>query len=371
MKNNNEVMSRSKILCVSSHTGPTQGFGGPAIVFRTFLTFLKEQDYNFVSISTTDKETYREIDAGSKSIFFHSPFLYKYGFSMGILIYLMCAQYKFRYVAINGLSNFPVFFSSFLAAILNKKVILFTHGGLEVSRTESWGYLKRFIYWLNILFLKFINARENLLVVYQSIDEKNKSSFKSINSIVCANYSESFFKKNSPKNFSKLSIVYIGRFSPEKGSKRLMDFLDFFSNIDRTLGHEVTIVIASEIPIKELEFYRHVEGISIFYNVLWTELTGILDRSNILYFPSHTENFGNSLVEGVAYGLVPCIYHDTHWSVLLDKKSAIVESFLREILTADFVDQRTLVEISERVQHVVVNDFIRNKDMSQIIKFIK
>ncbi|MDG1163984.1 MAG: glycosyltransferase [Porticoccaceae bacterium] len=361
----------SKILCISAHTSPTQGFGGPAVVFRTFLNFLSDEGRSFVSLSTTDKNTYSETEGASKSIYFRCLFFFKYGLSIHLLLYMVCIQHKFRYFAVNGLSNFPVFFASLLACLLNKKVVLFTHGGLEVSRTADWFILKRLLYRLNILILRCLDMQNNLLVVYQSKDEQSKSSFKSGRSIICANYPESFFNKKSRKDFSKLAILYVGRFSREKGSNRLIKLLDFYKGLTLKSRDTITLVIASEDAVKELEGYQEIEGISIVYNLSWPQLSEALDKSNVLYFPSVTENFGNSLVEGVAYGLVPCIYQDTHWSVLLEKDSAILEPSLRELLDSNDIDEAALSEMSARVQDVVVNEFIRNKDMSQILDFLK
>ena len=360
-----------KILCISAHTAPTQGFGGPAVVFRTFLNFLLDEGGEFVSLSTTDKNTYSEREGESKNVFFRSCFLFKYGLSVHLLLHMACIQHKFRYFAINGLSNFPVFFASLLALFLNKKVILFTHGGLDETRTADWFILKRLLYQLNILILRHLDIRNNLLVVYQSKDEQSNSSFNPSRPIICANYPESFFNKKSRKDYTKLSILYVGRFSVEKGSHRLIKLLDFYKGLTRKSRDTITLVIASEDTIKELESYQEIEGISIVYNLSWHQLSELLDKSNVLYFPSITENFGNSLVEGVAYGLVPCIYHDTHWSVLLEKDSAISEPVLRELLGSDDIDKSDLLEMSARVQDVVVSEFIRNKDMSQILDFVK
>ena len=91
-------------------------------------------------------------------------------------------------------------------------------------------------------------------------------------------------------------------------------------------------------------------------------MSEVLNKSNVLYFPSVTENFGNSLVEGVAYGLLPCIYHDTHWSVLLENDSAILEPALREFLDSD-VDRSVLFDMSTKVQDVVLFPVV-NRDLN-------
>lgn len=359
-----------RILCVSAHTAPTQGFGGPAVVFRTFLDFLKEREINFVSISTSDKKTYSEVDGHSQSIFYKSPFFYKYGFSVGILLFLIFNHHRFRYFALNGLSNVPVLTAAVLALMSNKKIILFTHGGLEGSRVLGWGVLKRLFYRFNTFILKSIDFRSNLLVVYQTEDELEKSTFNASKSIVCANYPESFFQKEYRKDYSSLSITYIGRFATEKGSQRLSEFLDFFATLDTKSGHQVNLIIASDTVFEELVPYQNVKGISIFYNLTWKEITKVLLRSNVLYFPSRIENFGNSLVEGVAFGLIPCIYRDTHWSILLDRGAAITDSYLRDTLKAEIIEESALQKMAIRGKKVVLDEYIRGKDMSQILEFI-
>jgi glycosyltransferase involved in cell wall biosynthesis len=357
------------LLCVSAHLFPTTGFGGPSVSFSNFIDALELKKIPHEVISTCPGESYQETTDYGRKFFFKSQFLLKYGVSLGILYYLLKEQARFHTVIINGLTNFPLLLSAFIALLLGQEVFVFTRGGLEVNRLNHWSMVKKSIYRLNFQILTLVNRNNKLTLVYQSDDEKLRSELKATKELVCANYEADFFK-SVDKNFATLNILYTGRLSPEKGSQRLLEFLDFFTKNASSKSTFTLAIAASESQVEELERFREHRSINLLYNVNKKEIKDLLERHNVVYMPSIFENFGNSLVEGIANGLVPCVYRDTHWSILLDKEAGLNESELRSLLVDLNIDQRYMRELSKKARQITIDKFIVGRDFSVVIDAI-
>lgn len=356
------------ILCISTHLYPTVGYGGPSVSFDNFLNFLEANKKNFTAVSATNVDSYSKGNNNYLRLFFKSRFLLKYGFSIRLFTFIYRNRDNYDSFIINGITNFPLFFGILVGYYSKKKVFIFTRGGLETSRLKEWNNFKKFYYNLNIKFLNKINLAKNLFLVYQSKDEKIKSCLDAHNTLICSNYSTDSFK-NVKKEFKNLNILYVGRFSPEKGSERLLKFLDYFNDIPNSTS-KIFLAIASNEEILELRKYKNNKRISIQYNLNKSELDKLYEKTNVIFFPSYKENFGNALVEGVINGLVPVVYEDTHWSLLLNKSAALDENELLKAISMDIIDNSYFSMISKNAQLVVVRDFIEGNDFGQILKIL-
>jgi glycosyltransferase involved in cell wall biosynthesis len=353
------------ILCISTHLYPTVGFGGPSVSFDNFLNFLEANKKNFTAVSATNIDSYSKGSKNYLRLFFKSRLLLKYGFSIRLFTFIYRNRANYDSFVINGITNFPLFFGILVGYYSKKKVFIFTRGGLETSRLNEWNNFKKFYYNLNIKFLRKINTSKNLFLVYQSKDEKNKSCLEAHNTLICSNYSVDNFK-NIKKDFKNLNVLYVGRFSAEKGSDRLLRFLDYFNDIPNRTS-KIFLAIASNEEIYDLKKYNHNKRISIQYNLNKSQLDELYQNTNVIFFPSYKENFGNALVEGVINGLVPVVYEDTHWSSLLNKSAALNENELRKAINMDNIDNVYFSTISKNAQLVVVKDFIEGNDFGQVL----
>ena len=91
------MSSHSSILCVSPHTAPTHGFGGPAVVFRLFLNMLNENNMFYTAVSTCNDSTHVVDEGSSKSVYFKSSILQKYAVSLGIMVCLLIRYFFLTY----------------------------------------------------------------------------------------------------------------------------------------------------------------------------------------------------------------------------------------------------------------------------------
>lgn len=119
---------------------------------------------------------------------------------------------------------------------------------------------------------------------------------------------------NLPDKRSKLTnknIITIGRLSPEKGQK---DLIDVFKIVNKELPKTKLFIVGDGPLKKELENYT--KELKLTDKIIFTGFLGnkekekyILD-SSIFILPSYTESFGLVLIEAMSYGL-PCIAFDS------------------------------------------------------------
>ena len=156
------------VLCVSTHLAPTQGFGGPAISFSQFLNFLDKNSVSYQAVSATSQPSYSVNSTCGVCHYYHTKFGLKYGLSVRLIVAICVKLKKHNVIVVNGLTNPPLFISALVGLLYNKRVILFTRGGLETSRVGSWNLLKKKYYEINLLILKKLSCKNKLTVVYQS-----------------------------------------------------------------------------------------------------------------------------------------------------------------------------------------------------------
>lgn len=119
---------------------------------------------------------------------------------------------------------------------------------------------------------------------------------------------------NLPDKKSKLTnknIITIGRLSPEKGQK---DLIDVFKIVNKELP-KTKLFIVGDGPLKQ-ELENYTKELKLTDKIIFTGFLGnkekekyILD-SSIFILPSYTESFGLVLIEAMSYGL-PCIAFDS------------------------------------------------------------
>lgn len=117
-----------------------------------------------------------------------------------------------------------------------------------------------------------------------------------------------------PDKISKLiskNIITIGRLSPEKGQK---DLIDVFKLVNKELP-KTKLYIVGDGSLKE-ELREYTKNLKLQDNIIFT---GFLDEkgkekyildSSLFVLPSYTESFGLVLIEAMSYGL-PCIAFDS------------------------------------------------------------
>lgn len=116
---------------------------------------------------------------------------------------------------------------------------------------------------------------------------------------------------NKKSRLTKKNLITIGRLSPEKGQK---DLIDVFKIVNNKLPDVKLYIIGDGILKNELE--KYVKKLKLNNNIIFT---GFLDKeekekyildSSIFVLPSYSESFGLVLIEAMSYGL-PCVAFDS------------------------------------------------------------
>lgn len=148
----------------------------------------------------------------------------------------------------------------------------------------------------------FVVVSDNLRKFYENKIGKTKC-------IYIPNVIDSLPDKRS--KLTNKNIITIGRLSPEKGQK---DLIDVFKIVNKELPKTKLFMVGDGPLKKELENYT--KELKLTNKIIFTGFLGnkekekyILD-SSIFILPSYTESFGLVLIEVMSYGL-PCIAFDS------------------------------------------------------------
>lgn len=148
----------------------------------------------------------------------------------------------------------------------------------------------------------FVVVSDNLRKFYENKIGKTKC-------IYIPNVIDSLPHKRS--KLTNKNIITIGRLSPEKGQK---DLIDVFKIVNKELPKTKLFMVGDGPLKKELENYT--KELKLTNKIIFTGFLGdkgkekyILD-SSMFILPSYTESFGLVLIEAMSYGL-PCIAFDT------------------------------------------------------------
>jgi len=99
----------------------------------------------------------------------------------------------------------------------------------------------------------------------------------------------------------RLTLLYVGRLSPEKGLDRLMDIWPILSS-----NHDIGLLIVGDGPERaRIEAWRDESGLGDSVKILGyqEDPEPYFQAADIFVFPSHSETFGNAIVEAMSYGL--------------------------------------------------------------------
>ena len=148
----------------------------------------------------------------------------------------------------------------------------------------------------------FIVVSENLKKIYENKIGKTKCLY-------IPNVIDKLPQKRSA--LTNKNIITIGRLSPEKGQK---DLIDVFKIVNKELS-KTKLYIVGDGPLKE-ELKKYTQKLELTDKIVFT---GFLDDkekekyifdSSLFVLPSYTESFGLVLIEAMSYGL-PCIAFDS------------------------------------------------------------
>lgn len=131
-------------------------------------------------------------------------------------------------------------------------------------------------------------------------------------------------------------LVFVGRPVREKG---LCDLLSALSLLEQ-YSWKLTIVgeLPDEIDLSTISFKHRLHITGALSNDLMPQ---ILNSHDILIVPSHYENFGNIVIEGLACGIV-----------IIASKTGGIKSLIRNNCNGLFFEPKNYKELADRIEYV-------------------
>jgi len=256
--------------------------------------------------------------------------------------------------------------ASFLIAFINqlfykKPVIWSVHGDLDLYMLKRSAWKKR-----PVLFLlqRFLKSNVVFHVTCDAEASYVKANFgQDAKMAMLPNYMEFPPRMELPK---KNQLLYIGRIDKKKAIENLIEAL---KNSEVFLQSDYTLKIAGNNEnsygkmLKELvdkydlkdrvEFLGHIEG---------EEKQRYLSESKFVVMPSHTENFGIVIMEGLIQGTPGIASTGTPWGVLESYKAGLwtdndVPSLISNIDKAISMSPKSYDQMSKQALVLVQNEF--------------
>lgn len=140
-------------------------------------------------------------------------------------------------------------------------------------------------------------------------------------------------KKKSNKN---QTILFIGRYFKSKGGLMALEVIEQLRK-----KHNINGIIVSSVPKKIKKKYSHLN----FYELMpQKKLFNLMQKTDILLYPSMSETFGFGLLEAMSFGIPIVTINTPHTNslkeIIEDKKHGLVldidEKYTKEVLKIPF-----------------------------------
>lgn len=248
-------------------------------------------------------------------------------FSFRVIFHSIKELFKSDVVLLSSIFYIPSFFIALIASLTSKKIIWSPRGELFNSAID--GSTPKLLY---VRLLKFLFSKRVIFHATSSVEknEIEKHFGSNVKTIVIPNYMELNEKKDRLVNAGKY-FLYVGRIAPIKALDILLLGLaksDAFMKSDYKLliaggvekqfeGYykQLNKILAENLSLKEkVVFLGNVEGdqkIQLYADAYYSILV------------SHSENFGNVVIEALSQGTPVIASHGTPWQKLVDSKAGL------------------------------------------------
>lgn len=208
-----------------------------------------------------------------------------------------------------------------IAKKLNIKTVLAVRGMLSRGSLSVKNHKKRVF----LSIIKGIGLFKKTIFHATNLEEKNdilKTFGNNTQIIIAQNLPEN---KNIPylfksKKDNHLKMVFVGRVAPEKNTLYAIEILntctqhielDIYGPIYSQEYFEQCKNAINQLPANIVVNYKGILNHDLLYNTL--------KNYHVIYLPSTGENFGHSIIEGMANSCIPVISNKTPWQNLEQK----------------------------------------------------
>lgn len=292
-----------KYLHVITHYAPDFHYGGVVESGYQLFQCLKKLGNFKISTVSEHPEKVKEIIQGEgrcyKSIYFH-----RYAFSLNAIWGLWQDVKNADIVYGNGIVTFPTTLAQFYAVLLKKPFAVATHGLTQWTfQYKKW---RKFIYFNLIAFPLMKKAK------FIRITSEAESQFLQLqgftNTIMISNgiTVDVFAKLPDKYSFNKIDndsfvFLFLGRMEEEKGLDILIaTYKEFCKHFGREKHRLLLVGPDLQGFLKGMAIDYEKENIEYIPGVYGEDKLKIIRRADVVILPSYSENFGNTVAEGLA-----------------------------------------------------------------------
>ncbi len=288
---------------------------------------------------------------------------------------------KYQIIYINSIFFYISFISLVISSLLKKNIIISPRGELEPQAIKYKFFLKK-IYLL--MFKKFISLKSTTILVTSKdeIDKSKKFLPNNIKYEIIENFidtdSEDF--KGIVNNHKRNNIIYLGRLHPKKNIEELIKAYSLLSK--NIVDNHKLVLIGKGNNKYKLKLVKFINDLNLSNYVIFlghkegNEKLSILSHSKLLVLPSHTENFGNVIIEAYS-SFLPCICSaNTPWKILEKLKIGYcykgdyIDLYKKMIELLNWNSEKYFQICEKGKQFITENYSIKSKD-TQIKKFLR
>lgn len=313
-----------KVLITAGLFYPSK-FGGPA---NTLYWLAKSLVSNKIKVSVVTSNNH--IDAGLVDFDEWTEIdnirvrycTVKSKFSYRVINHSLNEISKSDVVLLSSIFYIPSFFIALYTALTSKKIIWSPRGELFNSAINS-SKLKL----LYVRILKFLFSKRVIFHATSSIEKREieKHFGCSVRTIIIPNYMELPKKNDRPKSEDKY-FLYVGRIAPIKA---LDNLLLGFAKSDSFMNSDYKLLIAGGVEKQFEEYYNQIiqilsenaalkEKVVFLGNIEGDEKFQLYADAYYSILVSHSENFGNVVIEALSQGTPVIASHGTPWQKLVD-----------------------------------------------------
>lgn len=247
--------------------------------------------------------------------------------SFRVIFHSVKALLKSDVILLSSIFYVPSFFIALFAVLTSKKIIWSPRG--ELFDTAINGSKSK------LLYIKLLKSLFSKKIIFHatSTEEKNvihKCFGDSVKTIVIPNYMELHEKKNRLVNADKY-FLYVGRVAPIKA---LDNLLLGFAKSDSFMNSDYKLLIAGGVEKQFEEYYNQLiqilfenaalkEKVVFLGNVEGEQKFQLYADAHYSILVSHSENFGNVVIEALSQGTPVIASRGTPWKELDDNKAGL------------------------------------------------
>ncbi len=261
--------------------------------------------------------------------------------------------YKNDVILLSSVFYIPSFFIALFAALTSKKIIWSPRG--ELFNTAINGSRLKLLY---IKLLKLLFSKRVIFHATSSVERRviEKYFGSSVKTIIIPNYMELYEKKDRLRNLGKY-FLFVGRVAPLKALDNLLLGL---AKSQSFMSSDYKLLIAGGIEKQFEGYYNQLvqilsensalkEKVVFLGNVEGEQKFQLYADAYYSIMVSHSENFGNVVIEALSQGTPVIASHGTPWQDLDKKKAGLwIENNVDEI--AENIDKVLAMDVEEYQQ---------------------